>query len=106
MSTTMPEYIEREAAIRICENLRDSNVENADMAFALNWAAESIKRLPAADVAPERSGRWRLSDKHKGYAVCSECENCYIDPAWLDPSREKWEYCPTCGARMGEADVL
>ena len=43
-------------ALRIIENLRDKNAENRDMAFALNWAAESIKKLPTiipADPAEE-----------------------------------------------------
>lgn len=48
----MPEYIEREAVIHLIERVRDKNAENYDMAFALNWAAESIKRIPAADVRP------------------------------------------------------
>ena len=38
-------------AVRIVERLRDRNVENPDMAFALNWAAEAIKNLPALETA-------------------------------------------------------
>lgn len=52
----MDDYIKRVDAILICGWLRDRNAENADMAFALNWAAESISRIPAADARPAVRG--------------------------------------------------
>ena len=41
--------IDREKAIRICERLRDKT-DNDDMAFALDWAIQSINNIPAVDV--------------------------------------------------------
>lgn len=41
------------SVISIIENLRDRNIENDDMAFALNWAGEAIKRLPTIIEAEE-----------------------------------------------------
>ena len=38
---------------RIIENLRDRNADNEDMAFALNWAGETIKKLPTIIEAEE-----------------------------------------------------
>lgn len=43
------ECIDRAEAIRICERLRDKT-DNEDMAFALNWAIQSINNIPAVDV--------------------------------------------------------
>lgn len=65
----MAEYIDREAAIRICERLRDKNSENADMAFALNWAAESISRVPAGDVRPAISREQLIAALEKYFEI-------------------------------------
>lgn len=53
-------------------------------------------RLPAADVAPVRHGRWTRIDYHD--ARCSECghKTYYPDRISL--------YCPECGARMDGGD--
>jgi len=38
---------------RIIDSLRDRNIDNDDMAFALNWAGEVIKKLPTIIEAEE-----------------------------------------------------
>ena len=55
----MKECIERAEAIRICERLRDKT-DNEDMAFALNWAIQSINNIPAVDVPPVVRGKWKV----------------------------------------------
>ena len=65
----MAEFIDREAAIRICERLRDKNSENADMAFALKWAAESISRVPAGDVRPAISREQLIAALEKYFDI-------------------------------------
>ena len=99
-SKSRVEYIEREAAIRICERLRDKT-ENDDMAFALNWAKQSIDAIPAADVVPVRYGRWKpVVDRHgnqeesEWYGDLYYCDKCN----WT--MIEKSHYCPNCGANM------
>jgi DNA-directed RNA polymerase subunit RPC12/RpoP len=43
---------------------------------------------------------WIASKQFKGYLTCSNCTNCFIEPEWLENG--KWNYCPSCGARMME----
>ena len=55
---------------------------------------DSISKLPAADVAPVRHGRW-IYDHWCEFkcSVCGEFSNS-------KPYRGKENYCPNCGARM------
>lgn len=87
----MAEYIEREFTIKQFEE----------------WASESkyawvksvkrkLQQIPAADVRPERRGRW-IKDSG-GTIICSECGE-----------EHEWEtyrasYCDTCGAKMSWED--
>lgn len=73
----MPEYIERED---VREMMR--------MEFDDNYADEAVDRLPAADVAPVRHGRWSFDGE------CSECGEFDVQ----DPFGSA--YCPHCGAKM------
>ena len=112
------EYIKLEDAIRICERLRDKNSENADMAFALNWAAESISRVPAADVQTVVHGRWideRWRRNPFGSAIpyscdaaCSACGN--HGDVRIKRGDEEWEInsprCPVCGAFMDDETAI
>lgn len=89
----MPEYIEREAAIRAL-TLHDCDSARAKMA---------ICDIPSSDVAPARHGMWvdvrekRLFGEH--YFLCSNCKT-------RNGSMIPFNYCPNCGAKMdGEADI-
>lgn len=51
---------------------------------------DAISKIPAADVAPVRRGRWEKC----GWSIrCSECG--YDMPFTVR------NYCPNCGAKMG-----
>ena len=87
----MAEYIERDAAIRAL--LNDSPEQ---VSYSRENAADCIRYMDAADVAPVRHGRW-LGSKHKIFSntydyVCSKC-GC-------DYALAKYNYCPNCGCRM------
>lgn len=95
----MKEYIERVTAL------------NA-LIRALGYcqcANDVITRIPAADVAEVRHGRWIEDERtYPGPGLknnlCSVCGE--IAGAWkegLAPER-KWAYCPACGARMDKED--
>ena len=93
----MAEYIERKRAIAdACNALELYPSEYAELEDALN-------RIPAADVAPVRHGRW--IDKGE-YAVCMECggrSGTQYDG--VEPIPLMTQYCPNCGCRMdGGAD--
>lgn len=82
----MTEYIDRED---VREMMR--------MEFDDDYADEAVDRLPAADVAPVRYGRWEdaAGDMMEPYYKCSVCEWAY---AWWEPDEAL--YCPHCGAKM------
>lgn len=75
-------YIKREDAQEIVKRT------NGDYAAAF----AEIARLPAADVAEVRHGRWI---KYKCFDECSECYAMTI---------LRHNYCPNCGARMDKED--
>ena len=88
----MDEYIEREAAIRSV--LNDSPEQ---VGYSREDAADCIRYLDAADVAPVRHGRW-LPQVVLGQKAwdCSECKTL---------GSPHWKWCPVCGAKMdGDAD--
>ena len=83
----MAEYIERDAAIRAL--LNDSPEQ---VGYSREDAADCIRYMDAADVAPVRHGRWinhTMIDGHI-HAECSECHKVRI----ID------NFCPNCGAKM------
>ena len=88
----MDEYINKEAAIR--DLLNDSP---GQVRYSREDAADCIRYMDAADVAPVRHGRWldvrekRLFGEH--YFLCSNCKsrNGLMIP---------FNYCPNCGAKM------
>lgn len=82
----MAEYIERED---VREMMR--------MEFDDNYADEAVDRLPPADVAPVRHGRWE------------EIRDAYGKlEGWLCKCgrevKSKDNYCPNCGAKMDGGD--
>ena len=87
----MAEYINREAAIRALLNDAPEQVS-----YSREDAADCIRYMDAADVAPVRHGRWLCGDYYDIGDVCSECD---CDSQMTHPS---YRYCPNCGARMDE----
>ena len=83
----MAEYIEKEAAIRAV--LNDSPEQ---VGYSREDAADCIRYMDAADVAPVRHGRWLYVDTDtEQFFLCNRCKK-----------KEYWEsdYCPSCGCRM------
>ena len=76
----MAEYIKREDAIQAAKHAWAKGLE----------PSQYIERIPTADVAEVRHGRWI---KHKYFDKCSECYTMVI---------LRYNYCPNCGARMGK----
>lgn len=98
----MAEYIERKRAIvDACNSLELYPSEYAKLEDALN-------KIPAADVAPVRHGRWEETDwreydaqscetirYQKAAIVCTNCRCAFKkDALW------KRNFCPSCGAKM------
>ena len=89
----MSEYIEREAAIKELMNNTPEQV-----GYSREDAADCIRYMDAADVAPVRHGRW-VSVPHKLARVCSVCNR--DEPyKFADIDTDVYDYCPNCGAKM------
>lgn len=89
----MAECINREAAIRALLNDAPEQVS-----YSREDAADCIRYMDAADVAPVRHGRWLCGDYYDIGDVCSECD---WDSQMTHPS---YRYCPNCGTRMDEVE--
>ena len=64
-------------------------------------ANDVITRIPAADVAEVRHGRWERVSTASGIISRVRCSVC---AGTQPPTFENMPYCPTCGARMDEED--
>lgn len=98
----MKEYIERAAALDICQKEYEERLRMADYCGdTVVWnIGGAIKSLPAADVAEVRHGRWFF--KYPNGWACSRCGEwgLMIDNRGIYKS----SYCPNCGARMDKED--
>ena len=83
----MDEYIEREAAIKSLLNDATEQV-----GYSREDAADCIRYMDAADVAPVRHARWVYPIGMAWNYVCSECGKSI--------GVIKHKYCPNCGAKM------
>ena len=64
-----------------------------------------IEKIPAVDAVPVVHARWINYPECLGYdgAYCDEnivCSNC--ESVWniIDNEADRFDYCPTCGAKM------
>lgn len=86
----MTEYIEREAAIigLAASSLTPHQIDDA---------AEALQLVPAADVVEVRHASWIRDGYYNEPCVCSNCGEPCKDTVMGKP---RWDYCPSCGAKM------
>lgn len=87
----MAEYIEREAAIK--ELMNDAPEQ---VSYSREDAADCIRYMDAADVAPVRHGRWEEASDGDGIV----CPFCRTDFCTIIYDTEHFNYCPNCGAKL------
>ena len=87
-------YIERESAIKSL--LNDSPEQ---VGYSREDAADCIRYMDAADVAPVRHGRW-VPTKAPFMNECEDCSVCGYRTVW----GHRYNYCPNCGAKMDLED--
>lgn len=97
----MKTYIERAAVETMLENAQIiSDGENC------GYCTEDVNlgSIPAASVAEVRHGKW-VEYPRAHYFKCSECKYTvpYRKAIFVNGNRE-YDYCPSCGARMGKED--
>ena len=104
----MDEYIKRDVAIAYireqseeCQKaFKELGGESGIYADAYNDLAEDFHRIPSADVAPVRHGRW-VTHYRSGTTVAEGYVSTCCD-MW---NNRKSDYCQHCGAKMdGGAD--
>ena len=109
----MAEYIKKEAAIRAL--LNDSPEQ---VGYSREDAADCIRYMDAADVAPVRHGRWIMKHRHRGgfrrYTGIDdmgephtitvdervEYDDRYCSECGKQSADNFLNYCPNCGAKM------
>ena len=105
--TGMAEYIEREATIKLLRSLgsRDYRREKGTIQEAIKMVSFP-EYTPSADVAPVRHGRWLHTEEPLGWkdVDCMECSACHdswiIEEDYCFDDMPRWNYCPSCGAKM------
>ena len=81
----MSDYIKREDALKALREYPVTKLKTA------------IRRLPSADVAQVRHGRWECGEENSWW--CSVCGmGFYLLHG--TPQENLYHYCPNCGARM------
>ena len=84
----MSDYIKREDAEKLFDEYRPM------MAIKTCEYGIELKKIPSADVAPVRHGRW-IKISPAGIYECSECGKNV-----MTSDIEAYEYCHGCGAIM------
>ena len=93
----MSEYICRESALEaVCKYCCEYDAESTECICNERLA---FLKIPIADVAPVRHGRW---ENQSGLYSCSECGmTCPYDVQAGVIEYWACNYCPNCGAKMG-----
>ena len=90
---TMDEYIKREYAV---DAVLDVYYDTPNIDLSGEKFEAAILKIPVADVAPVRHGRW-LPQVVLGQKAwdCSECKTL---------GSPHWKWCPVCGCKMDLED--
>lgn len=88
----MAEYIERESAIKSLLNDCLGQVS-----YSREDAADCIRYMDAADVAPVRHGRWEMNSDRPDNIICTNCAVGF--DVWKHEAKY-FNYCPNCGCKM------
>ena len=96
----MDEYIKKSYAV---DAVLDVYCDTPDIDLSCEKFEAAIFKIPPADVAPVRHGRWIEPSRLYYGAKQYECSLCYSDTFWKKHSiTEKYPHCPNCGAKMME----
>ena len=103
----MKDYIERVAVHELIKRIPGYEMFNYDRTETLTGINPDdvdfgVDKIPSADVAPVRHGRWMDVESDDGCIVwhCSVCDY----PVKTIGGYPSYRYCPMCGARMDKED--
>lgn len=92
-------YIERKALPKVVELECLDRESFKPRTFRVKvYLAEDVDKMPAADVAPVKHGKWLWDGKHH---YCSNCSGTRFHDLTLGLDAA---YCPYCGAKMDLED--
>ena len=57
--------------------------------------------IPYLNSDEHPQGQWEVYGRQGGIPITDRCSNCKYEMMWY---RNKYNYCPNCGAQMGGAD--
>ena len=95
----MAEYIEREAAIK--ELMNDAPEQ---VGYSREDAADCIRYMDAADVAPVIHAHWVSASKKQGVNIGMKCSLCGARIKNSEFFNGNHNYCHKCGAKMDEKE--
>ena len=92
----MDEYIKKSYAM---DTVLDVYYDTPDLDLSDEKFEAAIRKIPAADVAPVRHGRWEIvvGSDGKEHMVCTGCRK-------QQDLTGVFSYCPDCGAKMDLED--
>ena len=94
----MAEYIKKSYAV---DAVLDVYCDTPDIDLSCEKFEAAIFKIPPADVAPVRHGRWIEPSRLYYGAKQYECSLCCSDTFWNKHSiTVKYPHCPNCGATM------
>ena len=94
----MAEYINRDHAV---DAVLDVYYDTPDIDLSGEKFEAAIFKIPPADVAPVRHGRWIEPSRLYYGAKQYECSLCCSDAFWNKHSiTVKYPHCPNCGCKM------
>ena len=102
----MVEYIDKKSLIKVLKN-REDCVDCTDT-DCVDCICDFIACIVPSNVAEVRHGKWIGFDNEKVPIIngCPTCScRCSLCRDWLSASDEyfiKGNYCPNCGAKMGD----
>lgn len=87
----MPRLIYKDNLIEMCNAFADSS----RLLWKVFWKefAKTVEEIAEVDAEPVRHGHWEWD----GDYICSNCRE--------RGHRNKWNYCPSCGAKMDEERI-
>lgn len=98
----MSEYIDRQAVLDLTDDFELTLPD--DEIFFEFISPEEVKKIPAADVAPVRRGKWMRTSCSPHRIYCSECYGTFIPDDEVTRLKDvPHRYCPKCGAETGES---
>lgn len=97
----MAEYIDKEAALKKFERIKESCVSSKD-AFYIDAVIANIGALPTVDAKPVVHGEWIEVSRTEGRFETLIEEKCSLCGRYVNryDTQPKDKYCPNCGAKM------